>query len=229
MRNQFVGDVGDFGKYALLNALVGDQLRLGVNWYFNEDEPTSDGCFTNYAHLRDCDPSLYDTLQAIVNSNDRSVAAIQRARILPPHSVYFSSPVPPTRAARNEWNTAAADILAPAEVVFLDPDTGLGKFGTQYVYATELAPYLEAGKTIVIYQHATRTKGGLSEIMRRAGTLLRSFGCQTMPSAFVFRRISVRVYFIVPAQAHVEILATRSSTFLETAWAQERHFEFQEI
>ena len=31
MQNSYVGDIGDFGKYALLNALAGDELRLGVN------------------------------------------------------------------------------------------------------------------------------------------------------------------------------------------------------
>jgi hypothetical protein len=35
MRDSYVADVGDFGKYALLNALAGDDLRLGVLWYCN--------------------------------------------------------------------------------------------------------------------------------------------------------------------------------------------------
>jgi len=30
MRDSYVADVGDFGKYALLNALAGNDLRLGV-------------------------------------------------------------------------------------------------------------------------------------------------------------------------------------------------------
>jgi len=35
MRDSYVADVGDFGKYALLNALAGNDLRLGVFWCRN--------------------------------------------------------------------------------------------------------------------------------------------------------------------------------------------------
>lgn len=38
MQNRYVGDVGDFGKYTLLNALASSGLRLGVVWYLNEFE-----------------------------------------------------------------------------------------------------------------------------------------------------------------------------------------------
>ena len=41
MQNSYVSDIGDFGKYALLNALAGHELRLGVNWYLNADEKNS--------------------------------------------------------------------------------------------------------------------------------------------------------------------------------------------
>ena len=39
MQNQYVGDIGDFGKYGLLRAISGDPLRLGVVWYLFPDEP----------------------------------------------------------------------------------------------------------------------------------------------------------------------------------------------
>ncbi len=49
MQNRYVGDVSDFAKFALRNALAGDDLRLGVHWYLNADEePNSDGKFTEY-------------------------------------------------------------------------------------------------------------------------------------------------------------------------------------
>jgi hypothetical protein len=35
MRDSYVADIGDFGKYALLNALAGNDLRLGVLWCRN--------------------------------------------------------------------------------------------------------------------------------------------------------------------------------------------------
>src|SRR5215510_14269661 len=48
MRDSYVADVGDFGKYALLNALAGNDLRLGVLWCCNsEPDATRDGRFTS--------------------------------------------------------------------------------------------------------------------------------------------------------------------------------------
>ena len=32
MKNQYVGDIGDYGKYALLRAFA-SHYRIGVNWY----------------------------------------------------------------------------------------------------------------------------------------------------------------------------------------------------
>ena len=45
MRHEYVGDIGDFGKYALLKALAGNDLTLGVVWYLNVvNESNNDGC-----------------------------------------------------------------------------------------------------------------------------------------------------------------------------------------
>ena len=55
MRHEYVGDIGDFGKYALLKALAGNDLTLGVVWYLNvAHESNNDGQFTSYDHLRIC-------------------------------------------------------------------------------------------------------------------------------------------------------------------------------
>ena len=63
MRDSYVADVGDFGKYALLNALAGNDLRLGVLWRRNSlADATQDGRFTVYPELRTCDPKLYARL-----------------------------------------------------------------------------------------------------------------------------------------------------------------------
>ena len=77
MQDQYVGDIGDFGKYGLLRYLTGmrdddaseDALRLGVAWYLFPDGGNNDGKFTDYlrnpkprdSKLRDCDPELYWT------------------------------------------------------------------------------------------------------------------------------------------------------------------------
>ena len=90
MQDQYVGDIGDFGKYGLLRHLTGmrddaapgDALRLGVVWYLFPDEAPKDpnkpdnrdGSLTGYLRdrrdnhkkFRNCDTDLYDALHKIV-------------------------------------------------------------------------------------------------------------------------------------------------------------------
>jgi len=222
MQNSFVGDIGDFGKYALLNALTGGALRLGVNWYLNAGATKSgDGKFTDYRQLRSCDPVLHDALKAIVQ-NDRSIAAVERSGILPLNTIFFPLPVSRPRAV---WNDRALEALSGTELVFMDPDKGFGPAGPEYIVPEEVSAYLHRGQSVIVYQHQTRDKGGLDVTIPKTFTLLESLGCETKPWAFVFRRRQARVYFIVPAPAHVETLLQRSLSFLKTVWVRDKHFE----
>ena len=241
MQDRYVGDIGDFGKYALLNALAGDELRLGVHWYLNRgEEDNADGRFTDYKELRGCDPTLYEALQDIVRSGRRSVCEVERAGILPSGTVFFSlplsSPDPWDRTAqRRAWNARALETLAGADLIFMDPDNGLstkptallGAKGAKYVSVEELVPYVRRGKSVVIYHHADRHQGGLAATVPTILALLRSLGSEAAPLAFVFRRVSARVYFIVPAKAHADILVRRCLQFLDTPWVANGHFEIR--
>src|SRR5947207_1311979 len=55
MKNQYVGDVRDFGKYGLLRNLAGmgtdDPWCLGVNWYLTPDDASRDGVHTSYLDI----------------------------------------------------------------------------------------------------------------------------------------------------------------------------------
>ena len=46
MKNQYVGDIGDFGKYSMLRAFIYAEIKFGVNWYLTEDDGSNDGKFT---------------------------------------------------------------------------------------------------------------------------------------------------------------------------------------
>src|SRR5713226_7948802 len=83
MQNRYTGDVGDFGKYALLKALTGTDFRLGVMWCLNPaKELNADGRFTNYAKLKPCIHVLYKKLSRILQNSERSVSAVETAQIL---------------------------------------------------------------------------------------------------------------------------------------------------
>ena len=48
MKNQYVGDIGDYGKYGLLRFLASHGIKIGVNWYLTENDGSTDGKFTTY-------------------------------------------------------------------------------------------------------------------------------------------------------------------------------------
>ena len=43
MKNQYVGDIGDYGKYALLRFLSKQGYSIGINWYLTPDDNKTDG------------------------------------------------------------------------------------------------------------------------------------------------------------------------------------------
>ena len=150
MQNRYVGDIGDFGKYALLRALTGlytaptsaRQLRLGVAWFLYPDEShNADGKYTGYLNpthsnrtkFRACDPQLYDVLQSVVDTGNRNISAIQENHILPRGTVFHENSLffhrgmsrPARQAAREEWLSEALQATANADLVFVDPDNGV--------------------------------------------------------------------------------------------------------
>ena len=50
MKNQYFGDIGDYGKYGLLKFLGEHDVKSAVNWYLTKDEENKpgDGKFTKY-------------------------------------------------------------------------------------------------------------------------------------------------------------------------------------
>ena len=94
MRDQFVADVNDFGKYGLLRRLCGvtkagdddehdPDLKLGVAWYYLTGEAPNGGGNTDYLlkpqreHYRPCDPVLWDALKELVDNDRRTVANVE--------------------------------------------------------------------------------------------------------------------------------------------------------
>lgn len=48
MKNQYFGDIGDYGKYGLLRHLAGQGLSISVNWYLTPKDTTNDGSIRGY-------------------------------------------------------------------------------------------------------------------------------------------------------------------------------------
>lgn len=173
MKNQYVGDIGDYGKYGLLRTFS-SQCKIGVNWYLTENDRTNDGNIRQYLNQPDkrvYDPELYDALKIINSRRDKSVALVESANLIP-YAVFYSAilkseglTADERRSFRGEWHRQALKVLKDAELVFCDPDNGpLGskkigdKQSEKYVSLDELADYYNRGQNVAYYcQKARRT------------------------------------------------------------------------
>lgn len=183
MRHNFVNDIGDYAKYALLRALCDsspESWRLGVIWYLTEHiEHNGDG--RRRPHLSGdgwevIDPELLAKMRSIESRlsspSDLHLDLIEQSDILPTGTVYFSEPIPSSYGSsmqrirqREAWFTRAKESVAKCALVFLDPDNGLevksvrpgSRFAGKYVAVNEMTELMENGSLVILYQHGDRS------------------------------------------------------------------------
>jgi hypothetical protein len=249
MQNRYFGDIGDFAKYGLLRALLLGEphIQLGVLWYLVPDETTTnDGRHIGYLtttpknakRFRECDPPLYDTLSELVSKGQRAISLVGEHGILPSDTLYYDSPlsyrsVPRADrpALRHRWLSAAVDAMAAADVVFVDPDNGLevgtdrhAADGPKYTFYEDLLPLTVSGKSLIIYQHASRDESFAVQIQRRLATLRKELRPNARRlTALRFRRVSARAFLFVLSGRHVKAVHDRVNAFLGGPWRQ--HFD----
>ena len=238
-----------------LDEANGDQsLSIGVVWYLVPDENhNSDGNHIHYLNptaynqerYRGCDPILYDTLREIVGSNRRNVSSIRNRQILPLGTRFYDSFLTFSRpdgrgiltredrvARRRSWLDDALKLTAGCDLVFVDPDNGLGarvdpyqRRGPKYVFFDELLPYLGRNQTLVIYHHIGRQGSASAQIRERLTEINNNLGRAAF--ALLYHRGSARAFFVVPAPQHWTDLLSRAKTLMLSSWS--RHFEIFDI
>ena len=182
MKNQYVGDIGDYGKYSLLRAFADAKVRIGVNWYLTDNDDSNDGKFKNYLNkesLRKYSPEVFDALKSIVANGNASVEDVQNSGIIT-NARFFSKPMrfegPPVERTekRDKWLWDSIMELSNTDLVFLDPDNGLlvkdspvVKGAEKYVLPREIVQYWETHHNVVYYCHkGRRTDTQWQEYMR---------------------------------------------------------------
>ncbi|MBQ4249668.1 MAG: hypothetical protein II705_06450, partial [Clostridia bacterium] len=68
MQDRYAGDVGDYGKFALLRAMEAQGLKVGVNWYLAKTLPSEihdDGKYRIPAQYENLDPELSAALNRV--------------------------------------------------------------------------------------------------------------------------------------------------------------------
>ena len=199
MKNQYVGDIGDYGKYGMLRYLAGEGIKIGVNWYLTPNDETNDGKFVTYLDddkERFRDAKLFDFLREIAN-DDKNVGMIENGGLIS-GAVFFNEVV--SKEDREGWHKSAMKALSDTELVFCDPDNGpIGKRSIgdkdadKYVTPEEIADYYKTGKNVVYYcQKARRdyaawrkTKNEMSQYLPDAKLITLTFHKGTQRS-FIF-------------------------------------------
>lgn len=239
MQHRYVGDVGDFGKYALLNALACSGLRLGVIWYLNEfEEDNADGNFIYFGHLESLDSQLYKRLGQI-RETKRHLSQIHSGGVLPADTLFFDGVLPrpdapcysqrqrePEKRRREAWFGKANEAMSTAQLVFLDPDNGIEPSGLamhstracKYAFESEVRRLIASGKSVIVYQHQNRN-GTLEQQVGRA--MMRFADVSKRTFAITFHAYAVRAYIVLTGNStHKRLLNDCCIPFLKKGWNQ---------
>lgn len=149
VRDQYAGDVSDVLKFAFLRALAGADRTLGIAWYYAPgDDGRADGRHLEWrgeAAWRLLDEELHLGLATLPQ---RSIAALEQAAIWPEGVLFHREPMP-SRFQRSTWGMHKRSALDGANIVFLDPDNGIGAETEKHATLTEIRLLRKPGRAIV--------------------------------------------------------------------------------
>jgi hypothetical protein len=237
MQDKYVGDIGDYGKLTLLRQLVKSGLSLGVVWCAadGKDEKNNDGSLRKYRSytgkdcLKHCDPELFEQLGRFEDHTQRK---IENLHPLLPNSVFFNESL--SNTPRNEWLGKALEATSRSELIFFDPDNGIGPRSSQkHISIEELEAYWERGQSLLVYHHLSHRKGGHKLEVEDIGADLKSvlIDCEVVP--IHLRRGNARVFYLAVQPSHRTILLPllkpepwKALTLSKREWAQDRSLIF---
>jgi len=146
MRDQFAGDITDWIKFSLLRALAGEDRSLGIAWYYVRDtllvdqEELDRDVAIGIAQIRGSVKKLEERPEIWKGVKDVT---------------FFGDPVPHI-AGRAKWLERMAKSLAGANIVFLDPDNGLGEASPKHATLAEVEAMRQPGRTVVLIHFPRR-------------------------------------------------------------------------
>lgn len=226
MQDRYAGDVGDFGKFAVLRALAGDRT-LGVCWYrcSGAGEQNNDGRHVAYLdradEFRHLDEHAFDAMRSVVRS-DRSLAALERCNLLP-GATYHGDEVPRDDDARKAWFARLAKAVDHCDLVFTDADNGFewSKLSPKCVARAEARALRRRGRALLLYHHQTRRAGGASADFGHFARWLFDVGARSVEGVRL-RPYSSRFYLLVDGDASL----SRSLRAFARRWGDSaEHFQ----
>lgn len=205
MKHQYVGDINDYRKYALLRALsAGGANRIGVCWMLTPSDDSSDGGKLSYLQqpdrFRHFDPELFDILtRAAADPDRRRLQTIEDSGAVP-NAVYYNDLLQQTVDERAAYMAECGVKFTDADLVFFDPDNGIDvpstrlrlKSALKYVFLEEITAFYGDAKSVLIYQHFPQMKARKPFLADMDARLHRAF-----PDAALFAFTTAHVVFLL--------------------------------
>ncbi len=180
MKDQYFGDFGDYQKISLLQTLKNKGLKVVTHWLKTSDDQSTDGKHITYLATpllwRDYEPEIYDYLKERLSTGIRSLSHIENSPFC--REIHFQNDLIEDSDARKR--SFESIIESPNfDLVFFDPDNGIEVASTnkknihKYVLWDEISSTFNSGKSILIYQHFSRSnrdkfiQGKLNELKKR--------------------------------------------------------------
>ena len=235
MKNQYFGDVGDYGKYGLLRYFAGHGMTIAVNWYLTEKDQSNDGNIRGYLTKeknRIYDPELFDVLKEMCEHDEKNVCCFAEYGMIP-GARYYDITVEPVlstltisgkRAARKQWHQDALAACDGVDLVFLDPDNGLRsgvptakKNAMKFVYASEISDYYERGQDVVYYCHKGRRT---DEQWEKAKRIMLDVCPDAALMGVTYHRGTQRSYIFLIHPERKKVYSDLLNRFLKTPWKE---------
>ncbi|MDX0440629.1 hypothetical protein GOD94_06090 [Sinorhizobium medicae] len=168
MKDQYVGDINDYRKYALLRTLSADGAnRVGICWMLTPSDGGMDGGKLAYLQqperFRQYDRPLFDILDYAASAPERRRLKTIEDSGAVASAVYHNDLLPDDASGRKAYMERCAIEFRDVELIFFDPDNGLEvslrkgrKTSSKYLYLDEVAAFYAMGKSLLIYQHFPR-------------------------------------------------------------------------
>jgi hypothetical protein len=256
MRNNYIGDIGDFVKFGLLRALCNPtaqdgspSLALGIIWHLTTDpEKNNDGKHIHHyskpERYRDCDPKLFDILCTLVSDPNRSIQKIRTSELFPKTTTFFEEglsfqgfgkrtkpAIDARQQHRSNWYERSKLSVSNCDVIFVDPDNGFETKttkrhhdkGPKYAFYDELQFHVDQNKSLIVYQHKTRSGTVETQIKTRMLELQQILGYKGEIHTLYFSTLGGRSFFILPAKQHLEIIEKRLDNLKQSLW--KKHFK----
>jgi hypothetical protein len=170
VKHQYVGDISDFEKFAILRALAAEaDLPLAVCWMLTAPDEKGEGGRIDYLkqpeRYRHLDPHVFDRLSDIVGSGQRNVEAVEQSGLLE-RAQFFTRPIEDHLDSRSAYFRELWPMIQERSLVFFDPDIGLAsrsmrkgrKRSSMYVFDDELREGCLRGHSLVVFDHWKRVQ-----------------------------------------------------------------------